>query len=49
MRAIGRAAAVTAMAVALLGAGAAVFVRGPGVAVDPAVLLEVLEARRARR
>ena len=36
MRAIGRAAAVTAMAVALLVAGAAVFVRGTGVAVDPA-------------
>lgn len=36
MRAIGKAAAVTAMAVALLVAGAAVFVRGTGVAVDPA-------------
>jgi tetratricopeptide (TPR) repeat protein len=36
MRAIGRAAAVTAMAVALLVAGAAVFVRGTGVAIDPA-------------
>jgi tetratricopeptide (TPR) repeat protein len=36
MRAIGRAAAVTAMAIALLVAGAAVFVRGAGVAVDPA-------------
>ncbi|HEY3211769.1 MAG TPA: tetratricopeptide repeat protein [Actinomycetota bacterium] len=36
MRAIGRAAAVTAIAVALLVAGAAVFVRGTGVAVDPA-------------
>src|SRR4029453_3370126 len=35
-RAIGKAAAVTAMAVALLVAGAAVFVRGTGVAVDPA-------------
>ena len=36
MRAMGKAAAVTAMAVALLIAGAAVFVRGTGVAVDPA-------------
>ena len=36
MRAIGKAAAVTAMTVALLVAGAAVFVRGTGVAVDPA-------------
>jgi tetratricopeptide (TPR) repeat protein len=36
MRAIGKAAAVTAMAVALLVAGAAVFVRGTGVAVDRA-------------
>jgi tetratricopeptide (TPR) repeat protein len=36
MRAIGKAAAVTAMAVALLVAGGAVFVRGTGVAVDPA-------------
>jgi tetratricopeptide (TPR) repeat protein len=36
MKAIGRAAAVTAMAIALLVAGAAVFVRGTGVAVDPA-------------
>lgn len=36
MRAIGKAAAVTAMTVAMLVAGAAVFVRGTGVAVDPA-------------
>jgi tetratricopeptide (TPR) repeat protein len=36
MRSMGKAAAVTALAVALLVAGAAVFVRGTGVAVDPA-------------
>jgi tetratricopeptide (TPR) repeat protein len=36
MRAIGRAAAVTAMAVALLVAGAVMFARGRGDAVDPA-------------
>jgi tetratricopeptide (TPR) repeat protein len=36
MRAIGKAAAVTAMAVALLVAGAVVFIRGTGDALDPA-------------
>src|SRR5215510_8270602 len=36
MRSLGRAAAVTAMAVALLVAGAVVFVRGTGHAADPA-------------
>jgi tetratricopeptide (TPR) repeat protein len=36
MRALGKAAAVTVMAVALLVAGAVVFVRGTGEAVDPA-------------